>query len=363
MAPQRIHVFPRKSCMISIPVASTWISPLVMGITEIIVNYKLIASQASLDEEEVLERNLNQIFSAIENAPKSTAKICAAYIENLCKAGDISIAARVLQSLWNKNIFLGPDAYNIVLAAAGERNNIEILSQVFRDLVMSYRSLPSTSYFNLAKGFVNNNDHVLLLRLVKEVSELAYPRSTLVINRIIFAFAESRQFDKALLIFDRMKELRCKPDLVTHNTVLDILGRAERIDEMLHEFGSMKEAGIIPDFISYNTLLNHLQKAGRLELCLVYIKEMGESGIEPDLLTYTALIHGLGRLGKIEESLRLFSEMKMKQVHPSIYIYRSLINSSKKMGKMELAMALLEEMNASLPNLAGPGDFKRKGRK
>ncbi|KAF2291814.1 hypothetical protein GH714_035712 [Hevea brasiliensis] len=343
--------------MISIPVGFPWTSPLAVGITEIFVNYKLIGTQTSLDDE-AAEGNLNQILAAIEDAPRSTEEICTAYLDKLCKAGDISIAARLLQFLRNKNILLGPNAYNIVLEAAGKKPEIEILSQVFKDHVMSRDSLPLTSYLTLAKGFMDTNDHVLLLRLVRDVSELTFPRSTMVMNRIIFAFAECRQFDKALLIYDQIKDLRCKPDLITYNTVLDILGRAGQVDEMLLQFGSMKEAGISPDFISYNTLLNQLQKAGRLDLCLVYMKEMGESGIEPDLLTYTALIQSFGRSGNIEESLKLFREMKTKQIRPSIYIYRSLINSLKKMGKVELAMALLEEMKASLPNLAGPRDFK-----
>lgn len=352
-----------QSCMISIPVGFPRTSPLAVHSTEIVANYRQIATHASLHEDVVAEGNLNQILAAIEDAPSSTEEICIAYLDKLCKAGDVSIAARLLQFLQNKNIFLGPNAYNLVLAAAGEKTKIEILSQVFKDLIMSREFLPLASFLNLAKGFINTNDHVLLLRLVREVSELTFPRSTMFMNRIMFAFAECRQYDKALLIYDQIKDLRSKPDLITYNTVLDILGHVGRVDEMLHEFASMKEAGIAPDFISYNTLLNQLQKAGRLDLCLIYMKEMDEGGIEPDLLTYTALIQNFGRTGNIEESLKLFREMKIKQIRPSIYIYRSLINRLKKMGKVELAMTLLEEMNASLPNLAGPRDFKRKGRR
>ncbi|XP_065878070.1 pentatricopeptide repeat-containing protein At1g11900-like isoform X2 [Euphorbia lathyris] len=356
----------RKSCMISVPVGSYWMSPLVNSITEVVTNYKLIATHASLDEDKIVERNLNVILSAMENDPRSSGGICTAHLLELCNAGKVSIAARLLQSLQGKNIFPGPDAYNLIMEAAGKVNKVEIVSQVFKDLLISCESLPSSSYFCLAKGFISTNDNnSLLLRLVEEVLEHNFPRSMMVltvINRIIFAFAKSRQFDKALLIFYQIKGLNCMPDLITYNTVLDMLGRAGRVDEMLHEFSSMKEAGIIPDFISYNTLLNQLQEAGRLDLCLVYIREMSERGIRPDLLTYTALIQSFGNSGKIEEQLRLFNEMKKSRIRPSIYIYRSLINSSKKMGKEELAMTLLKEMKASLPNLAGPRDFKRKGR-
>ncbi|XP_015583335.1 pentatricopeptide repeat-containing protein At1g11900 [Ricinus communis] len=360
--PQRIRVSPIKSCMISIPVGSPWMSSLVEGVTEVIVNYKLIATQASLNEDEVAEAYLNIILAAIQNAPSSIEEICTGYLHKLCNSGSLFVAVRLLQSLQNRNITLGPNAYNLVMEAAGEANKADIVSRVFKDLMMSCKSLPSSSFINLARGFINTNDHVLLMKFVKEVLELAFPRSMVVINRIIFAFAECRQFDKALLIFDQIKDLEYKPDLITYNMVLHILGRAGRVDEMLYEFSSMKEAGIVPDFICYNTLLNQLQKAGRLDLCLVYIREMGESGIEADLLTYTALIQSFGKSGHIEESLRLFDDMKTRQIRPSIYIYRSLINTAKKMGKVELAMTLLEEMNASPPNLAGPNDFKRKRR-
>ncbi|PON80555.1 Pentatricopeptide repeat [Parasponia andersonii] len=71
---------------------------------------------------------------------------------------------------------------------------------------------------------------------------------------------ECRQIDQALLIFDQIKGLKCEPDLITYNIVLDILGRVGHVDKMLHEFSSMKEAGISPDVISYNTLLNSLKK-------------------------------------------------------------------------------------------------------
>ncbi|XP_050237068.1 pentatricopeptide repeat-containing protein At1g11900 isoform X2 [Mercurialis annua] len=302
------------------------------------------------------------ILATIQKTPRSTEEICINYLVKLCDGGSLSVAARLLEFLQNRNIFPGPSAYNIVMEAAIEANQLEIVIQVFKHLMMSGQSMPPSSCLNLAKGFMNTVDDVLLLRLVKQVSELIFPINMMVINKIIFAFGECRQFDKALLIFYQIKELKCRTDLITYNTILDILGRAGRVDEMLLEFSFMKEAGIDPDFISYNTLLNQLQKAGRLDLCLVYIKEMCESGIRPDLLTYTALIYSFGRSGNLEESLSLFDDMKIRQIHPSIYVYRSLINTAKKVGKVELALTLLEEMNASPQNLTGSIGYKQKRR-
>lgn len=353
----RLHLY--NACFTSISVSSSLISPFFTFIN--FGKYRSLATHDSPDEVEVTNEVSNQILATIENGPESSTEICTSYIDKLCRAGSLLAAARLLQSLRDKHILLSPKAYNLLLGAASERHDIDLLSQVFKELLLSHVSLSSTSYLNVAKAFARTNDIFQLLRFVKEVSTLTFPSAT-VVNRIIFAFAECGQIDKALLIYDQMKSLRCKPDLVTYNTILDILGSAGRMDEMLHEFASMKEAGIIPDLISYNTLLNNLRKVGRLDRCLVYFKEMDENGIEPDLLTYTALIEGFGRSGNIEESLRLFSEMKLRCIRPSIYVYRSVINNLKKAGKVELAMKYLEEMNSCLSDLAGPKDFKRKKR-
>ncbi|KAF8364679.1 hypothetical protein HHK36_033359 [Tetracentron sinense] len=351
-----------QNCITSIPLAVYPIWPFVFILSKPIVNYRSLATHASPDEEEVADEAFKQILSAVEANPSSSKETYAIYIKKLCKTGKISDAARLLQGALDKHIFLNPNTYNLFLVAAGEVNDTDLLCQIFKNLLLSFKSLDSTSYFNLAKAFSKVNDSIQLLKFVREISELTFPRSTTVIRRIISGFAEYKQIDKSLLIFDHMKNLKCKPDIITYNTVLAILGQAGRVDEMLHEFASMKESSMIPDIVSYSTLINSLRKVGRLDLCLVFLREMGKRGIEPDLRTYTALIDSFGRSGNVEESLRLLAEMKRRHVRPSSYVYRSLISSLKKVGKLELAKILLEEMKSGISDLVGPEDFKRKNR-
>lgn len=324
-------------------------------------SFRSIATQSYPDELELTDNLLNHILYAFENTDLSSKEICND-IERLCRSGNVSAIANLLKILHSRNIFLDPDAYNVLLATTSERRDVELSLAIFKDILLSSKGMSSKPYFNLAKAFEITDDHSLLLNFVREISQLTSHCGVLVLNRMIFAFAECRQIEKALMIFEHMKVLQCKPDLVTYNTTVGLLGQAGLVDDMLREFASMKKASIIPDIVTYNTVLNNLQKMGRLDLCLVYMTEMDESGVIPDLRTYTALIESFGRSGNIEEALRLFSVMKAKQVRPSIYIYRSLINYLKKMGKLKAAASLLDEMNCSLPNLVGPKDFKRKNR-
>nr|XP_028948031.1 pentatricopeptide repeat-containing protein At1g11900 [Malus domestica] len=268
-------------------------------------------------------------------------------------------AATLLESLYENCIFLIPKSFNRVLVAAtAESSTISFLSQLFQLAIASSQPLNSAYFLTVAKALAKSDDCAELLRLTKQVMEITSPSMT-VINRIIFAFDECGETEKALLIFSQMKTLDFVPNLYTHNTVLEILGCAGLVDEMLGQFGSMKEAGIAPDVVSYNTVLNNLGKLGKFDVCLFYYKEIGENGVKADLLTYTAVIESLGRSGNVEEALRFFDEMKERQIRPFLYVYRSLITNLKKMGKVDLALSLTDEMNLCDSELAGPMDFKR----
>lgn len=112
---------------------------------------------------------------------------------------------------------------------------------------MSCDSIRLTLFLILARMFVKHNDPVILLKFISEVSEMVFSQNEIVPNRLIFAFDKCGHVDKALFVFDNMKSLECKPDLVTYNTILGILGQLGKVDEMLHEFVRFGD----PNYVEY----------------------------------------------------------------------------------------------------------------
>ncbi|XP_057792527.1 pentatricopeptide repeat-containing protein At1g11900 [Salvia miltiorrhiza] len=305
-----------------------------------------LSLSTQIPSEETTDEILNQILAAEEDSPSSSREeLCVGYIRKLCAAGDFMVAARIPRFLRNKHIFVGPRVYSYILEAAERKNDIDMLTHVFKDLLVSCESVGSDSYLVVARGFGKQNSRGMLLNFIREVCEMDLPRIDIVLNRIIYALGKCGNPDGALLVFEDMKSSGCRPDLITYNTVLAILGRLGRVDDMLRVFASMRAVGLAPDIFTYNTILNSLRKMGRLDLCMVHFREMTERGILPDLLTFKALIESLGRSGNIDEALKIFEEMKYRQIRPLIPIYRALIFSLKKMGKMELALKFSNEMN------------------
>ncbi|KAG8068290.1 hypothetical protein GUJ93_ZPchr0005g14870 [Zizania palustris] len=326
------------------------------------VQYHQWSSAAGGDDDEVLEA-FSQDCCTDVGGRVVDGSACTAYVEKLCRSGDLPVAVRILCQLHDENIHVGLDTYNMLLEQTGEVNNFILFAKVFRYLLLSKIAPDLTSYTNVAKALHKLDDYELILKFVRQVLEITHDRDPTVMNRIIFATAKYGHIDKSLIIFEELKKDQ-RLDVVTFNTILDMLGKTGQVDQMLHEVKLMNELGHSPDIVTYNTVINCLRRLGRLDQCKIFAREMLERGINPDLRTYTSLIDSFGRAGHITEALEMFDQMKMSH-QPSIYVYRALIGGLKKAGRIELAEKLSEEMNTSASELIGPEDFKQKfkGRK
>ena len=313
-----------------------------------------------VDEKEVIKA-LEHFLSTTEDKTLSTKEKCSMYIERLIRSGNLIHAVYLFSYLHDRQIHLGLDTFNILLNAAGEENDFDLFANIFKKLLLSGMPPDFISYVHVAEAIRHVSDLSLLLKFIRELTEIIIHREPIVMNRIIHVTAKSGQLDKSLVIFEELKNSKAKMDTVTFNTVLVMLGRAGRVDQMLYEFNVMKDFGHTPNIVTYNTLINCLRRLGRLDMCKSFAKEMVGRGIELDLRTYTALVDGLGRAGHVIDAMRLFDEMKRSH-RPSIYVYRAMISNLKKAGRFEFALNLLEEMNSNTLKLVGPEDFKQKNK-
>ncbi|TVU19880.1 hypothetical protein EJB05_36058, partial [Eragrostis curvula] len=301
----------------------------------------------------------NQECSTTTASNASDDSACTAYVEKLCRSGNLLDAVRVLRHLGDEQRHVGLHTFNMLLQQTAEANIFALFTKVFRYLLLSKLAPDENSYINVAKALQKLDDCELILKFIGEILEITHDRDPTVMNRIIFATAKYGNIDKCLIIFQELKKDRSRLDVVTFNTILDALGKAGRVDQMLHELNVMEEHGHSPDVVTYNTIINCLRRLGQLHMCKRFATEMFSKGITPDLRTHTALIDSLGRAGHIADALEMFEKMK-KSHQPSIYVYRALISNAKKAGQYELAQKLSEEMNSSASDLLGPEHFKQK---
>jgi hypothetical protein len=84
----------------------------------------------------------------------------------------------------------------MLLQQAAEANSFALFAKVFRYLLLSKLAPDSTSYMNVAKALQKLDGCELILKFVREILEITQDRDPTVMNRIIFATANTETLIK-----------------------------------------------------------------------------------------------------------------------------------------------------------------------
>ncbi|KAH1222548.1 hypothetical protein GmHk_12G035671 [Glycine max] len=93
--------------------------------------FQVYSTEASSGIERVTNQVLKEFLATVENAPTSNAKVYYAYINKMCKPGNLSVASKMLQILNDKSIAVTLNVYNFILVEASQKNDIDLSCQVF----------------------------------------------------------------------------------------------------------------------------------------------------------------------------------------------------------------------------------------
>ena len=99
-------------------------------------------------------------------------------------------------------------------------------------------------------------------------------------NPLIEGYCKTKQFDKALRLFEMMDENDCEPDLSTYYIIIRAFCVANRLVDALELFKQMKVKGIIPEVRFYRTLYGCLKDSGQTSAADDLLNEMAMGNCE-----------------------------------------------------------------------------------
>ncbi|KAH9610205.1 hypothetical protein KSS87_016196 [Heliosperma pusillum] len=241
----------------------------------------------------------------------------------------------------------------------------------------------------VARILSRESQHTVAAKLFDVVPIEEYCLDVRTYTCIIYAYARVSKFDRAIVVFESMKEKGVSPNLVTYNVMLDVYGKMGRswdrvvglLDEMSSEglefdeftcstviaacgreglldeaskfFAEVKAKGYVPGTVTYNSLLQVFGKAGVYSEALSILKEMEEKGCPADSVTYNELVATYVRAGFLEEGANVIDTMTRKGILPNTITYTTIIDAYGKAGKVDKAMTLFNRMKESgcVPNV------------
>lgn len=190
-------------------------------------------------------------------------------------------------------------------------------------------------------GVAGMLDHSI--KTFHQMEELKTPRSAFSFNALLMACVDSRQYDKALQLFDEIPQrYNISPDDISYGTLLKSYCEAGLPEKALEELSKIREKGVSVTTVMFSTVLNAFCKKGKIEEADNLWDEMLKSGCELDITAYNVRLMCLQN-GKPERMREFMSEMSDSGFKLNSISYNYLMTCYFKNGMLEEAMKVYEE--------------------
>lgn len=250
--------------------------------------------------------------------------LMASYTKNYMYINALELFDMLLQ-----NPYLKPDSYTYpsVLKACGGLGSVGIGKMIHTQLIKTGVLLDVVIASSTAGMYAKCNSFEYAVKMFDEMSE----RDVASWNTVISCYYQDGQAEKALELFEKMRDSGFQPNSVTLTTVISSCARLmdlERGKEIHKEF--IKD-GFVPDSYISAALIDMYGKCG----CLEMAREVFEQTILKSVVAWNALIAGYSSRGDSKSCIELFRRMKEEGIKPTLTTISSILMSCSRSGQLK----------------------------
>ncbi|KAK1303689.1 Pentatricopeptide repeat-containing protein [Acorus calamus] len=278
---------------------------------------------------------------------------------------DLSAARSLLLSIHHQN---HDPIFNSLIRSSARSGQVHHPIKIFRSMKDLGVSPSVFTYNSLLKILLRRGRTASAKKLFSEMGSIS---DACTYNILIRGFCLNRKVDEAVRLFvqlDRGGGGRCKPDIITYNTLIDSLCRDGRVEAAHNMLKGMEGSNCFPDVVTYTTVMRGFCQKRRIEDAIEVFDIMVQRGVEPSDVTYNTIIQGLCEAQMLDIAKELLR--RCNGFRPNACTFNMLMTANCKMGKVEVALAMFDRMkelevepdSASygllIPNLCQVGDFE-----
>jgi pentatricopeptide repeat domain-containing protein 1 len=144
-----------------------------------------------------------------------------------------------------------------------------------------------------------------------------------------------------------MKSENVQLDIFTYTIMIEIYGNIEAKDKAIRLFESLKDLNITPTAHTWNAVLDIYAKSGDEKGVNDILKRISESGINLDgVVKYSAILRLHIKLKQPQECLKVLERMEEEGVSPNAYTYHTITMVCARYKENELLEKFLTRMEA-----------------
>ncbi|XAR48826.1 hypothetical protein NMG60_11031783 [Bertholletia excelsa] len=289
-------------------------------------------------------------------------------IEGLCNLNQVDKACKLFQVTVEES--LNPDfvTVNPILVSFAELKRMDD----FCNLLLKMQNLGFSIVDELSRFFsfmLRKVDEIWMALEVFEHLKVKGFSSVSIYNILMEVLNEIGEVNKALSLFNELKDSRFKPDATTHSIAITCFAQVGDLQEACNCYNKIKETSSVPSVASYFSLVKGLCKIGEIDAAMMLIhdclanvtcgplefkytltvlhacktddadkviaivNEIMQLGFQPDDIIFSAIISGMCKHGTIEEARKVFLNMRKQNIltEANLIVYdEKLIDHMKK---------------------------------
>jgi len=282
-----------------------------------------------------------------EKGISSNTRTYNIFLSLYATAGSIDAALSYYRRIREVGLFPDAVTYRALLGALCTENMVQAVESVIDEMEKTSVSVDEHSLPGIVKMYINEGDLDKANDLLQKFQMYREP-SSIICAAIIDAFAEKGLWAEAENIFYRKRDkARQARDIVEFNVMIKAYGKANHYDKAVLLFEEMKNQGISPIDSTYNSIIQMLSGADLVDQARDLTVEMQEMGFKPHCQTFSAVIGCYARLGQLSDAVIVYQEMISAGVKPNEVVYGAIINGFAEHGSPDEALQYFHLMQES----------------
>ncbi|CAM8973511.1 unnamed protein product [Rhodiola kirilowii] len=274
-------------------------------------------------------------------------------VDGLCRVGKVKIAHNVVKGMVKKGGELSPTvvSYTTLVRGYCKKGDIDEALGLFDEMVARGLKPNKVSYNTLIQGLCETRRLDKIKGILDgSISCGDFVPDTCTFNTLMNAHCSSGKLDEALKVYEKMLELRARPDSASYSILIrglcqmgDFVRAEKFFDDLSEKEILLNEDGCNPLVAAYNTIFEYLCTNKKTEKAERVFRQLLKRGV-PDPSSYKILITGRCREGQFEAAFELLILMLRQDFVPDAETYDSILNGLLQKKDPLLAHQALEKM-------------------
>ncbi|OWM64551.1 hypothetical protein CDL15_Pgr020518 [Punica granatum] len=278
--------------------------------------------------------DMNAAFELFEKMPERNVVSWSTMVSGYCKVGELDMARMMFDNMPVKSVV----PWTIMISGYAQKGLAKEAIMLYDQMEEAGLIIDHGTVISILAACAESGLLGLGMKVHTSVQRTGLTCNTLVLNALIDMYAKCGSLDKALSIFGGMPE----KDVVSWNIMIQGLAVHRHAEKALELYDRMKQEKFEPDGVTFIGVLCACTHAGFIDQGLDHFLEMGRDfGIVPQIEHYGCVVDLLGRGGRLKEAFGLIQSMP---VEPNAVIWGTLLGACRVHNDSEMAAEVLDRL-------------------